>query len=263
MTIRYDTLMPLNYAESFPCGKYRERQVRGVPGFTLIELVIAIGILGLVLTVAYGGLSQIMRSKKMLDDGRDSSLVANAVLLRLTRELQMAYRDDQTFLLPPRDKIDDQSGPQPVLLGEEDKLGNGEPGDSITFLALEGGQYLPDGGTHSGVVQITYRVEEDPDQSAASSNTYYLIRDETPHKSDPKEAYRYSMIFPITSKLVSLAFDYYDPEKDQWTTKWGDEQKNKLPLMIRFTLAIQSPLGRINSYSTVVPVRAALSQSPT
>ena len=57
-------------------------------GFTLVELVIAISILSVILTVAYSSLSYIIRTKKLLDDRRDVSAVANAVLLRVSREIQ-------------------------------------------------------------------------------------------------------------------------------------------------------------------------------
>ena len=39
-------------------------------------------------------------------------------------------------------------------------------------MALEGGQYLPDGGTHSGVVQITYRVDKDPEARSGEEPRY-------------------------------------------------------------------------------------------
>lgn len=231
-------------------------------GFTLIELIIAFSLLAIILSVGYGALSQIMRGASALDDQRDVTLIANSLLTRLSRELQLAYFDERTFLLPPRDKLDQKTPPNPPLLGESQTLANGAPGDNITFLAMEGGQYLPDGGTHTGIVQITYRVEADPEQPRNSDSTYYLIRDETPLKPDPKQAYKNSMVFPLTNKLVSLEFQYYDPEKEQWSAQWGDESKRRLPALVRFSVALQSPHGRVQHYTTAVPLRAALQQQP-
>lgn len=234
-------------------------KLNGRYGFTLIEVIIAISILSMILSIAYSALNQIISSKRMLDDRRDAGLIADAVLLRMTRELQLIYLDEtgRVLLLPPRDKVDEKVPPNATIIGEPSKLDNGEPGDSIKFLALEGGQYLPDGGTHSGIVQISYRVEPDPDQQRGSQATYYLIRDETPYKTDPKEAYKDSMIFPVTANLVSLGFEYYDQEKEEWATTWGEENKRKLPSMIRFSISMRSPAGVVETYATAVPIRAA------
>lgn len=224
-------------------------------GFTLIEVVLAFSILAIILGTAYGALNQIMRAKGALDDQRDVTLIANALLSRLSRELQLAYFDERTFLLPARDQLDQKTPPNPPLIGEAKTLANGQRGDSITFLASEGGQYLPDGGTHSGIVQITYRVESDVEQIQNSEATYYLVRDETPLRPDAKEAYKRSMIFPLTGRLVSLEFSYYDAEKDRWSQEWGEQNVRQLPSIVLFSAALRSPRGRIEKYTTAVPVR--------
>jgi len=229
-------------------------------GFTLIEIVIAFSILVIILAVSYGALSQIMRAKSALDDQRDVTLIANSLLTRLTRELQLAYFDERTFLLPPRDKLDEKTPPNSPLIGISQSLDSNERGDSITFIAMEGGQYLPDGGTHSGLVQITYRVEPDPERAQKRDATYYLIRDETPLKPDAKLAYQKSMIFPLTSKLVSLDFAYYDQEKEQWSSEWGDGRKRRLPSMVQFSIVLRSPRGRLERYTSAVPLRIGREQ---
>ena len=46
-------------------------------GFTLLEIVIAIGILGFMLSLAFTALTQISRAKRALDQERDAILLAN------------------------------------------------------------------------------------------------------------------------------------------------------------------------------------------
>ncbi|RIL05131.1 MAG: hypothetical protein DCC75_11975 [Proteobacteria bacterium] len=220
-------------------------------GFTLMELMIAISILSLVLSVAYSSLRQITRGKQLLDDSRDAHLIANSVLVRMTRELQLLVRDPGSNLLPPASNLN--SARYGVLEGIRGNI-NSDAADSITFLAVEGGQYLPDGGAHSGIVQISYRVAEDPEQEGDPTPRYLFIRDEVPYIRPPDQAYKKIMTFPITNRLVSLEFSYFDPEKEQWIEEWQAAASNKAPSMIRFSLSVESPRGRIDQFSTVVPV---------
>ena len=235
-----------------------KRPARLQGGFTLIELVIAIGILGIIMGIAYASLSQIIRSKTALDDERDLSMVANAVINRLSRELQLVYYGDgRENLLPPRNNLKGPSPSSTTLLGEQRSLSNGEAGDSITFLASEAGQYLPDGGTHTGIVQITYRAEPNPEQSSDTDSVFFLIRDETPKTRPYDQAYKRTMTFPVTSRLVGLEFKYFNGDKEEWASSWGQNGESKLPLIIQFSFSLRSPAGKIRTYASAVPVEAS------
>lgn len=223
-------------------------------GFTLIEIVIAISILAIIMMVTYSSLDQIIRTKYALDDSREMKAVVNSVLVRMTRELQLAKSG--LPLLPQRDKIGQFNKPNLNLLGENLKLPNREEGDSITFIASQGGQYLPDGLTHSGDVQITYRVEEDPEQEGQQNRTYYLVREEVPYLRSAEEAYKDSMIFPMTRKLVGLKFRYYDSRTNKWVSSWGQNANLRVPQIIEFEVKLRSEKGSIGTFKTAVALRS-------
>jgi len=226
-------------------------------GFTLIELVIALALLAIIMSVCYSSLSGIIRTKNALDDSRDATALANAVLTRMTRELQLATSG--VSLLAP---ANDLKKPYPStinMIGEEKKVG-GRSNDRITFVAQEGGQYLPDGGTHAGIVQISYRVEQDPEMRSGSrrDESYYLIREEIPYFVRPLEkAYKKAMIFPITKSLVELQFRYFSEDSESWVNSWGKDPNIRLPKMVEFTVGIKSPQGVVRRYTTTVPLRTA------
>lgn len=225
-------------------------------GFTLIEIVIAVSILTIVVAVGYSGLTQIIQAKKALDDNRDADLIANSILTRMTREFQLAFASMP--LLPDKGATDDKNASRARFKGTEKTLSNQEHGDTVSFIALEGGQYLPDGGTHAGLVEITYRVEPDPDSPAGSNQKFVLVREETPYILPAKKAYQKQMVFPITSDLVSLELYYFDGKKNQWTKSWGENDDNlKLPRRIMYSLKIRTPSGKIVGFSTTVAVRAS------
>ena len=219
-----------------------------------MELLLAITIMSLVLSVAYSSLRQITRGKQLLDDRRDASLVANALLVRMTRELQLLYTEANAPLLPPPDDLKALRPSNMSLEGIKQNIGDGARADSVTFLALEGGQYIPDGGVHHGIVQITYRVEANPANMGRRDGTYLLIRDETPYIKPPEKAYERTLSFVVTDCLVDLAFSYFDSDNEQWLEEWGAKNARRPPRMIRLSLALQSPQGTIDTYTTAVPI---------
>ena len=222
-------------------------------GFTLIEVIIAVAILGVLMTIIYSTLNQVIKAKILLDDRRDGTFIANAVLNRVSREIQMAFSG--VPLLPRPDEAEGKPLPSTInLIGEEKQLAGGAHGDSIRFVALEAGQYLPDGGTHSGLVQIMYRVEKDPD--AQDEKRHLLIREETPLIRPNEEAFSRMMIFPITKDLVSFKLRYYDQEEEAWRSSWGDDEHNRLPEMVEFTIEVASPQGNVQSFTSAVALRA-------
>lgn len=233
--------------------KYNNRSYLTEVGFTLIEVVMAITVSIVVTSVIYTSLSQVMSLKVLLDDERELGMVSNSVLDRLTRELQLITADSGK-LLPPKNNLSQTYSDNVDLIGESASLPNGESGDSITFIAKDGGQYVHDGITHTGAIQITYRVAEDPENSAGKEDaSYYLIRDETPLTRKYDTAYDKTMTFPVTSRLVSLRFRYFDADEEVWSDKW-DEKKYKLPRLIQFKLKLRAPSGRIKSFATTIPI---------
>lgn len=226
---------------------------RAEAGLTLIELIIALALFSLITSVAYSGMLQIMRASKALDDRRDVGMIANSIINRMTRELQLATSEAK--LLPPAGNTQNPYPPSVHMIGTQENLRGGAQSDTITFVADEAGQYVPDGQTHTGVVQITYRVAPiPPEENPEDEDVYYLIRDEVPVIHPPDKAYGLRMTFPITSRLVELRFKYYDAEDEQWSDTW-DESEGKLPTIVQFVLRIMSPSGTIYTYTTDIAVK--------
>jgi prepilin-type N-terminal cleavage/methylation domain-containing protein len=199
-------------------------------GFTLLEVTLAISILSVMVLLNYKTIRGLIEAKLLLDDKRDGMFIANSVLTRISREIQLAT--SQRALLPPCDSLGpvpsgaaaagtpppDPSAPRLVFRSEESGVG---AGPSLTFLAKEAGQYIPDGGTHSGIVQITYRIEEDPDQRGARQRTLLLVREEVPHRLPATRACADVIRFPITKNLVSMSFQFFDKRAEEWSASWS------------------------------------------
>jgi len=225
-------------------------------GFTLIEVVISFALLSVVVSIAYSTMSGLMRAKQYLDDGRDAQAVANAVIQRITRELQLA--DQNNGLLPSPQNKNVRYPRNANMLGSATKDNSEEAKDEITFMAHGASQYVLGNSEYADIVQITYRVEEDPEQRGGAEPTYYLVRDETPLIRPYDKAFERRVTFPITSRLVALDFRYLkldDNTGDRWLDEWGPPDNPGLPAMVEFTFKIRSNMGQITSFTSAVPLR--------
>jgi len=233
--------------------KTKPNQKRASGGFTLMEVTIAFTILAVMMTLNYRILKGVVTAKELIDDRRDGMYIANSLLTRMSRELQLAVKRP---LLPPCDTAGAPaaspaagSPAAPVFISQNDLEGT-----SITFSGREAGQYIPDGGTHSGVVQITYRMAPDPERKGSQDAAYVLVREEIPHVKPLTKACKNVLRFPISNNLVSIQFRFFDSKANQWIDTWSTENANRLPGIIEFTVALRSPRGSVQSYTSAVHV---------
>lgn len=200
---------------------------------------------------AYRALNQIAQTKIFLDDEREIIHVANSLLARLTRELQMALQTN---------KIVDPDHSNFFFRGQDETISGGNAGDKVIFVANEAGQYVPDAELNSGLVMLSYRVARNPDktlsQDSQSQETFLLIRDEIPNVIPFDQALEQRVTFPITSRLLSLNFAYFDYVDKQWVNVW--EESERIPAMISIKLQLMTQRGRIMTFSTAVPIKAGI-----
>lgn len=219
----------------------------------MLEVLLAVSILVIMMSVAYGALMQLMRAKTALDDARQAGFLANAVLNRFTRELQLAY-NDAPLLNPDENST---SGKTLYFVGESKELAANRRADQVTFVAQECGQYMPGSGGHSGLVQIRYRVEKDPEEKRDNTAPYYLVREEIPYIRPAKKAYERVLYFPVAENIESLKMSYYDIKQDSWSDSWGDPPgSERLPTLVRLTLKTRSAKGVLSTFTTFIPINA-------
>jgi type II secretion system protein J len=218
-------------------------------GFTLIEVILAISILSMMVVLNYRMIKNLIDSKLIVDDKREAMFVANSVLTRLTRELQLAVTKPK--LLPPCDQAN-ATRPVTVFVSTAGDQGQGPV---LTFSAREAGQYIPDGGTRSGVVQITYRVDKDPDAKSDKDATLLLIREEMPNRNPTQLACKSVIRFPISNNLVNLEYKFFDKKTREWSADWTGPKSSNLPDIVQFSLTLKSPKGDIDTYTTAVALQ--------
>lgn len=226
-------------------------------GFTFLEIVIAISILAIIITVSYESLSQILRGKKIIDDARDGKAIADSLLTRFSKELQLASA--KVKLMPPRNNLKQVPVGQPSFLAQKINL-EGSSSDQkftqLSFVVTGDNRVLPDGSVQSGARQITYRTEPDPEDS--NHQKLRLVREEVPILKSAKKAYQKGMMFPVATDLIQYELLFFDGDSLKWIETWGlpgKQTRKRLPDLIQIYFKVRSPLGAIQSYSTIIYIQ--------
>ncbi len=224
----------------------KKTYLRGQKGFTFIEIVLAISILAIIMTVTQSILIQMIRSKKILDNMRDIDLVLNNVSNRLNRELQLVQKES----LPLETDCNSRTvtvGNKIYLCGQA-KEKKGARYDSISFMSRNAkqylrGKYIAKAKRVSDLVFISYHVEKGKREKgeSLSDEKYWLIRDEVPVTGNDNDGYELQteskMTFPVYKDISEFKLHYYNKAEEAWEDSWNE--LGELPSLIEFTIKIK------------------------
>ena len=186
-------------------------------GFTLLELLIAIFILGIVLTTIYAAYSGTLTVIKELNDDSRAYQMARITLDRMNRDLSSLQRFGNVF----------------VLQSEKSRIGDREFG-SLAFWSASHLTFEEDGPS-SHPASIVYFVKQDKDGS------FSLWRSDVAEaKPSPDRKTGGGLI--ICQNLQAINLKFYDEsgrDYDSWDTASSSEpQKGKPPVLVQIELML-------------------------
>ena len=199
-------------------------------GFTLIELMVAIGITAAIAAMVAGAFARVDRASEVARAQGERYAAARLALTRMARELSMAFLSDHFDTKQFRDR--------PTLFRgrEEDLLFS-----SMSHVRL----YLD--AKESDEAQIEYTVENDPDRPGEQS----LFRREKPRIDDePDRGGRKDV---LCDRVVALKLQYWDRKRQEWVREWSTrstDHANELPTRVRVELQLEMPFGEPEKFST-------------
>ncbi len=177
-------------------------------GFTLLEVLLAIFIFGIVVTTVFGSFNFISSTVGRIEEAINTGDMAKNAMDRMIIDLSSIY-----VTLPPVYKIpgfnDDPESYR--VVGEAETLS----GDDVSKLRFTSFEHLPFGkDTRSGIAEIVYYVQETDDNSKIlkRSDSLYPYEDFKEKDSDPI----------LCEQLKSLVFTFYDDEEKE-TNDWNSE----------------------------------------
>ena len=177
--------------------------MRARQGMTLIEVMVAMFVLGLIATLTGMTISGTLKAREALSHNDDMQQSARVALGTITRELQLAY---QTF---------NRSTPntyRTVFVGKDN-----DPMDELWFATLSH-QRLYANAKECDQTEITIWSEPDP----YLDGHYVLMHREAPridHEPDKD-----GVIYPLAYGVRQFIVRYLDPQQCMWVEEWDSVQ---------------------------------------
>ena len=182
-------------------------------GFTIIEILLALALGGMILGVLYWAYSSVIGSTRNYDSVSDIYQTARIVLGNMAKEVSGAFQP-----LYAGEKILFSGESKWFRGGESDRL------SLITTTCLRGGE--EEAGYDA--YELTY-------YRGFGMKDSLLLMKRSPYY-DPEEPFEEGEEVVLADKVRGLDFEYFDGEV--WLEEWDGETEEKLPRAIRITLAL-------------------------
>jgi general secretion pathway protein J len=199
-------------------------------GFTLVEVMIAVGITAAIAAMTVGSFAQLDRATEVARLQNDRYAAARVALSRVAREVSMAFVSDNY------DKERYRERPT-VFVGREDEL------LFTTFAHVR----LYRDVKESDQAVVEYTLDSDPDHPGEEA----LFRREKPRIDDePDRGGRRDL---VADHVRSLRIQYWDPTRKDWVREWSTkttEHGSALPPRVRLELEIALADGRTEKFVT-------------
>lgn len=198
-------------------------------GFTLIEVLVAVSLLAVIMTLVWTTTSQSLRARERIEARSEVYHEARVTLAKIQRDFSMAF-----LVLLPEDlgKKGDHVAMKTAFHGQDSGKEDSVYFDSMDHLRLFRSS------RESETCEVGYKVEK----NSEDSHLFQLMRRESPWVDEhPDEGGDWIV---LSDHLTGLNLEYYDATKKEWTGEWNSEsdiQKNRLPRAVRITITLPDP----------------------
>lgn len=195
-------------------------------GFTLLEVLIAVVLLGILSAALYGSYFGVTRARDRASAGMESRRELGATLDLIRREVSSSLYDKTD----PRLRF---------VVEDRDNFGTPASTLELTTLAPPAGQNR----SESGIVVVTYKIAE-------KDKKRILTRQERDLFSEESNAPAYPQMEQISSFLVEC----YDGSK--WLKSWDTSINGARPKGVRVTVLVEEE-GKPQEYSMLSTPRVS------
>jgi general secretion pathway protein J len=211
-------------------------------GFTLIEILIAVFILGIVLSTVYASYTGTFRTIRATETDAELYGMARTVLERMTRDLEAVALWKGAFTFAAR----------PYYLGDREFT-------RLTFRSTAHIAFSEKEET-AGIAVIEYGVEEGTEKEG-----YALFRSDSLHRDPEKEAAPTGG-FLLCDRVETLTYRFFDSagkEYETWDNGDDEAQKKKAPAMVEIRLGLVNEKDREHPFPFMTRVRLPMSPMVT
>jgi len=202
-------------------------------GFTLVEALIAITILGFIGMLTYGTFAKAMDARDRAQNITGRYHQMRQAMQRMATEISMAFISAHKDCDEPR--------------GETQFVGKRAPnGMRLDFDSFSHFKSRAD-ANESDQNELSYFVARDPDDS---DKTALIRREQAPIADEPDEG---GVQQVLARDVKSLNFEFYDAKEDRWDKDWDStslDQKRRLPKFVSIEIKAAGPSGKEETFVT-------------
>jgi general secretion pathway protein J len=215
---------------------------QGIEGFTLLEVMIAIGILTTILVILFGTYSAAVDRAAHARDLSQVYHEARVLLQLMMNDLRSAYVKEPT---EQAQQVGQQAKPQTIIFIGEDHKEADQPADTVAFSTVLPTQRpdVPD----TEMCHVTYGIEPVNE----TPQTRALVR-RMNCSMDPAAADQ-DQLFLLTESARGLDFKYYDEQGTEYPD-WNSRQPRggkRMPARVKITLLLADQRGRVRPFEMI------------
>ncbi len=204
--------------------------IRSEQGFTLLEMLVAVVIISVILGVIYGAFAGTSRTYTLLEANEDVYQTAQTFLAMISRELRSASFSP--------------TGPQAFMgIGSDEALEE-KSTDSIYFVTRSHRRSRAN-AKEGFLAEIGYFFDT---ETLTDEKQLFKSIDATVD-GDIQEG---GTLYPLTDRVDSLKFSYYDKKNDTWLEEWDGKKMGRLPDRIQVELSVLDDGDRVTRFRTTV-----------
>ena len=200
-------------------------------GFTLIELIISLGLVAFMMMLAWQTISAAIFTRKNLAFEQERDHELRVATSRIVRDLGSAYLSSN----------EDQSSLErrTVFVGKSEGTV-----DELRFSTMAHEVLWADANESEQTV-VTYMAETDPDDRGKTN----LVRKELRRMPDPLESRGETPaeVDLLIRDVERVKFEYYDFKDKSWKQRWDstqvDAERGRLPTRVRVTIEVAIQRG--------------------
>ena len=201
----------------------------GAQGFTLLEILISIGVTAMIVTVAIQIFLGLTRTQARAMEGQDRTRSALVLLDRIERELAGT-------LLIEKPEDEDRLGHPYFFIGDHFGVNDS---DGLRFITLTPAR-PPDHSTPGGIRMITYGVVPGEGDGAD------LVRQEDPLPEGLDTRIEVDDGVVVAEGLERFSIRYLNDETGEWETRWNSTdiaRIDRLPEAVEITVQMPAAEG--------------------
>jgi general secretion pathway protein J len=213
-------------------------------GFTLLEILIAVFIFGVVLSTIYSSFLGTSRVVHETEHEADIYSMARIALERMHGDLESIYVPQN----PEPAELDEDNVTVGDFVGDDREI-DGRDADSLRFLSRAHIVFSEE-DQPSGTAEIEYYIKQNEEESQ-----FVLYRSDTPELEERPEEETGGLV--LCEKLFSIDFTYYDAEgeiHDSWDST-AEAFEGEIPSMVSISLELenkQNPEAPYKFFTSVI-----------